>query len=159
MDLELTEDQQAIIASVARMCSDFGDDYWRGCDRDGRFPEEFVDAVVKGGWLGIAMPEAYGGSGLGILEAALFAHTVSGSGAGMSGASAVHINLFGPQPIVVFGSDAQKERFLPSLIRGEDRACFGVTEPDSGLNTSAITTHAERSGDRYLINGSKTWTS
>ncbi|HAK52486.1 MAG TPA: acyl-CoA dehydrogenase, partial [Gammaproteobacteria bacterium] len=109
-------------------------------------------------WLGIAMPEEYGGSGLGITETAILAHTIARSGAGMSGASAVHLNLFGPNPIVVFGSDEQKSRFLPPLIAGNDRACFGVTEPDAGLNTTRLQTRAQRDGDHYVINGRKMWT-
>ena len=114
-----------------------------------------VAAIVEGGWLGIAMPEQFGGSGLGITETALMAHTISRSGAGFTGASAVHLNLFGPQPIVVFGTDEQKGRFLPPLIKGQDRACFGVTEPDAGLNTTRLQTMAVRDGDNYVINGRK----
>jgi acyl-CoA dehydrogenase len=159
MDFALTENQQAIVASVAKMCAGFDARYWRDCDDQARFPEEFVAAVTKAGWLGIAMPEAYGGSGLGITEAALLAHGIARSGAGMSGASAVHINLFGPHPIVVMGTEEQRARFLPRLISGEDRTCFGVTEPDAGLNTAALETRARRFGDHYIINGRKMWTS
>jgi acyl-CoA dehydrogenase len=159
MDFALTENQQAIVASVSKMCADFDARYWRDCDDQARFPHEFVAAVTKAGWLGIAMPEVYGGSGLGIIEAALLAHGIARSGAGMSGASAVHINLFGPHPIVVLGTEEQKARFLPRLISGEDRTCFGVTEPDAGLNTAALETRAKRSGDHYIINGRKMWTS
>ena len=104
------------------------------------------------------MPEAYGGAGLGITEAAVLAHTIARSGAGFTGASAVHLNLFGPNPIVVFGTDEQKLRFLPPLIKGQDRACFGVTEANSGLNTTRLQTRAIRDGDNYIINGSKMWT-
>ncbi|MCB1692646.1 MAG: acyl-CoA/acyl-ACP dehydrogenase [Pseudomonadales bacterium] len=159
MNFELTEQQQAVQAAVARICRDFGDDYWRERDSDGRFPDEFVKAITAGGWLGIAMPPEYGGAGLGITEAAILAHTIARSGAGMSGASAIHLNLFGPNPIVVFGTDEQKARFLPPLIAGEDRACFGVTEPDAGLNTTRLTTRAVRDGDHYVVNGRKLWTS
>ena len=104
------------------------------------------------------MPEAYGGSGLGILETSILAHTIARSGAGMSGASAIHLNLFGPNPIVVFGTEEQKQRCLPPLMQGKDRACFGVTEPDAGLNTTRLTTRAVRDGDHYIINGRKMWT-
>jgi acyl-CoA dehydrogenase len=159
MNFSFSDEQKAIRSAVEDLCARFGDDYWLSRDEDGQFPDEFVAAVVKGGWLGIAMPEEYGGVGLGITEATIFAHTVSRSGAGMSGASSVHLNLFGPHPIVVFGTDEQKQRFLPSLIRGEDRACFGVTEPDAGLNTTRLTTRAVREGDHYVINGRKMWTS
>ena len=159
MDFEFTEQQLAIRDAIAAICADFGDDYWLARDADGAFPEAFVRAIVAGGWLGIAMPEAYGGAGLGIAEAAILAHTIARSGAGMSGASAVHLNLFGPNPIVVFGTDEQKQRFLPALIEGRDRACFGVTEPDAGLNTTHLKTRAVRDGDHYVVNGRKMWTS
>lgn len=159
MDFELTEAQQALADAVTKLCSPFDSAYWRKCDQEGQFPEAFVQAVAEGGWLGIAMPEAYGGSGQGITEAALFAHAVARSGAGMSGASAVHINLFGPHPVVVFGTEAQKEAMLPPLIAGKDRVCFGVTEPDAGLNTTALKTRAVPVSGGYRITGQKLWTS
>jgi acyl-CoA dehydrogenase len=158
MDFQLSQDQESIRAAVQRVCDQFGDDYWLEVDRSGNFPEEFVAAITEGGWLGIAMPEAYGGSGLGITEAVLLAHTIARSGACLSGASAIHLNLFGPNPIVVFGNDEQKARFLPPLIKGQDRACFGVTEPDAGLNTTRLSTKAVRDGDDYVITGRKMWT-
>ena len=158
MNYELDEQQLAIRAAVEKVCAQFGDDYWLARDTDGLFPEEFVKAITDGGWLGIAMPEEFGGSGLGITEAAILAHTIARSGAGMSGASAVHLNLFGPNPIVVFGTEAQKARLLPPLIAGHDRACFGVTEPDAGLNTTRLQTRAVRDGDHYVVNGRKMWT-
>lgn len=158
MNFEFSDQQLAIQDAVARICQDFGEDYWLARDIDGVFPEEFVRAITDGGWLGIAMPEEFGGAGLGISEALVLAHTIARSGAGMSGASAVHLNLFGPNPIVVFGTHEQKSRFLPRLIQGQDRACFGVTEPNSGLNTSKLETRAERDGDNYVINGQKLWT-
>ena len=158
MNFDFSEEQLAIQQAVSKICDEFDDDYWLERDNDGAFPEAFVKAITDGGWLGIAMPEAYGGSGLGISEAAVLAHTIARSGAGMSGASAVHLNLFGPNPIVVFGTDEQKQRFLPPLIAGQDRACFGVTEPDAGLNTTRLATRAVRDGDNYLLNGRKLWT-
>ena len=158
MNFDFTDQQLAVRDAVARICQDFGEDYWLARDQDGQFPEEFVKAITEGGWLGIAMPEAYGGSGLGISETAVLAHTIARSGAGMSGASAVHLNLFGPNPIVVFGSDAQKARMLPPLIEGRDRACFGVTEPNAGLNTTRLESRAVRDGDHYVVNGRKLWT-
>ncbi len=159
MDFELTLEQQALADAVAKLCTPFDSAYWRKCDQEGQFPEAFVQAVAEGGWLGIAMPEAYGGSGQGITEAVLFAHAVARSGAGMSGASAVHINLFGPHPVVVFGTEDQKEAMLPPLIAGKDRVCFGVTEPDAGLNTTALTTRAVPVPGGYRITGQKLWTS
>jgi acyl-CoA dehydrogenase len=158
MNFEFSEQQLSIQEAVSRICRNFGDDYWLARDTDGDFPEEFVHAITEGGWLGIAMPEEFGGSGLGVSEALILAHTIARSGAGMSGASAVHLNLFGPNPIVVFGTNEQKSRFLPPLIQGLDRACFGVTEPNSGLNTSRLETRAELDGDNYVINGQKLWT-
>jgi acyl-CoA dehydrogenase len=158
MNFEFSEQQLAIQDAVSRICQNFGEDYWLARDTDGDFPEEFVRAITEGGWLGIAMPEEFGGAGLGISEALILAHTIARSGAGMSGASAVHLNLFGPNPIVVFGTHEQKSRFLPRLIQGLDRACFGVTEANSGLNTSKLETRAERDGDNYVINGQKLWT-
>jgi acyl-CoA dehydrogenase len=158
MNFELTDEQQAIQAAIQKICQPFDDAYWLARDTDGAFPEDFVKAITEGGWLGIAMPEAYGGAGLGVTETAIMAHAIARSGAGMSGASAVHLNLFGPNPIVVFGTEEQKARLLPPLIKGQDRACFGVTEPDAGLNTTRLATRAVRDGDHYRINGRKLWT-
>ena len=158
MNFELTDEQQSIQTAIQKVCQPFDDAYWLARDTDGAFPEAFVKAITEGGWLGIAMPEAYGGAGLGVTETAIMAHAIARSGAGMSGASAVHLNLFGPNPIVVFGTDEQKARLLPPLIKGQDRACFGVTEPDAGLNTTRLATRADRDGDHYRINGRKLWT-
>ncbi|MDA0826879.1 MAG: acyl-CoA/acyl-ACP dehydrogenase [Proteobacteria bacterium] len=158
MNFELTDEQQSIQAAIQKICQQFDDAYWLARDTDGTFPEDFVKAITEGGWLGIAMPEAYGGAGLGVTETAIMAHAIARSGAGMSGASAVHLNLFGPNPIVVFGTKEQKARLLPPLIKGQDRACFGVTEPDAGLNTTRLATRAVRDGDHYRINGRKLWT-
>ncbi len=159
MDFQLTQDQLAIRAAITKLSANFDADYWLHCDNEGRFPEEFVADVVAGGWLGIAMPEAYGGSGLGIVESSIMMQAIAESGAGMSGASAVHLNVFGLNPVVVFGTEAQKQRMLPPLIRGEDKSCFGVTEPNAGLDTTSIETRAERVGDGYRIFGQKHWTS
>ena len=158
MNFELTDEQLSIQAAIQKICQQFDDAYWLARDTDGAFPEAFVRAITEGGWLGIAMPEAYGGAGLGVTETAIMAHAIARSGAGMSGASAVHLNLFGPNPIVVFGTEEQKARLLPPLIKGQDRACFGVTEPDAGLNTTRLATRAVRDGDHYRINGRKLWT-
>jgi len=159
MDFSLSDEQRAIQSAVRDLCSGFDDDYWRAKDSDGGFPEDFYRAMAQAGWLGIAMPAEYGGAGLGILEAALMMETVSGSGAGLSGASAIHMNVFGLHPVVVHGSDAQKARWLPRIIAGEDKACFGVTEPNSGLNTLKLRTQAVRQGDKYVVNGQKIWIS
>ena len=145
--------------AVARVCARFDDDYWLQRDRDGEFPEEFRRAIADAGWLGICMPEAYGGSGLGITEAAIVMEAITASGAGLSGASAVHMNIFGLNPVVVYGTDEQKARMLPPVAAGKDKACFAVTEPDAGLQTTKLKTRAERRGDRYVLNGAKVWIS
>jgi len=156
---ELTQDQQAIVDAVGRVCAAYDDSYWLARDADGVFPEAFVTDMAEGGWLGTAMPDVFGGAGLGVTEAALVMHTVARSGAGFSGASAIHINMFGPMPLVVFGTEEQKRTHLPPLIAGKDRCCFGVTEPNAGLNTTHIETRAVRDGDGYVVNGRKMWTS
>ncbi|MFK7913261.1 MAG: acyl-CoA dehydrogenase family protein [Pseudomonadales bacterium] len=157
--MQISEQQQLLVDQIYKLCSAFDDDYWRQRDQDGAFPEEFYRAVANGGWLGVAIPERFGGAGLGITEAALMMQAVAQSGAGLSGASAIHMNIFGLNPVVVFGTDAQCERFLPPLIAGQQKACFGVTEPDAGLNTTQLKTLAVREGDEYRISGQKIWTS
>ena len=159
MDFNFSAEQLQIRDHIRTVCSRFGDDYWLARDRDGAFPHELHEALARAGWLGIAMPEAYGGAGLGISEAALMMQTISASGAGFSGASAVHMNIFGLHPVVVYGSDAQKRRFLPPLIAGRDRACFAVTEPDSGLDTTQLTTRALPIAGGYRVTGRKIWIS
>jgi acyl-CoA dehydrogenase len=159
MEFALTEAQEQIRQEILRQCARFGDDYWLAKEREAVFPHEFYAAMVETGWLGIAMPEEYGGAGLGIAEAAVMMQAVAESGAAMSGASAIHMNIFGLNPVVVFGTEEQKRRMLPPLLRGEDKACFAVTEPNVGLNTTQLKTRAERRGDRYVVNGQKIWTS
>ena len=157
--MHLSEQQHAIADNVTRICQGFPDEYWAGCERDERFPEEFYQAMAAGGWLGITMPEAYGGVGLGVTEAAIMMNTVARNGGGQAAASSMHINLFGPHPIVVFGTPEQKERWLTPLIAGKEKTCFGVTEPNAGLDTTSIETFAERTDGGYLVNGRKIWTS
>ena len=159
MDFSLTPEQEQIRDAIERVCAPFDADYWLRKDREGGFPLDFHQALADAGWLGIAMPEAHGGAGLGISEAALMMHTIAATGAGLSGASAVHMNIFGLHPVVVFGTDEQKRRWLPPLIAGRDKACFGVTEPDAGLNTLKLQTRAERVGDHYVVHGQKVWIS
>src|ERR1700741_5253708 len=159
MTFALTAEQQEIRAAVLRMCERFGDEYWVRKDEEGGFPHEFHRAMAEAGWLGIAIPEPYGGSGFGITEAAVLMQAVAETGAGFSGASAIHMNIFGLHPVVVFGSDEQKQRFLPSLIAGKEKACFAVTEPDAGLDTTRLKTRAVRRGDRYVLSGRKIWIS
>jgi acyl-CoA dehydrogenase len=159
MDFELSDEQAQIREQVLRLCARFDETYWLERDRAGTFPEDFYVAMAEGNWLGIAMPEEYGGAGLGVTEAAIMMQAVAESGACLSGASAIHINIFGLNPVVVFGTEEQKRRMLPPLIAGQDKACFGVTEPNAGLNTTEIAVRAEKRGDRYVINGQKIWTS
>jgi len=162
IDFTLSEEQRSIREAVLAMCSRdgrFGDAYWLQKDRDGDYPLDFHAAMARAGWIGIAMPEAYGGSGLGITEASILMQAVSESGAGMTGAATIHLNIFGLNPVVVFGTHEQKKRMLPPLISGEQRTCFAVTEPSTGLNTLKLQTRAVRQGDRYVLHGQKVWTS
>ncbi|MEJ2173434.1 MAG: acyl-CoA/acyl-ACP dehydrogenase [bacterium] len=159
MDFAFTPEQQRIREAIGKLCAQFGDEYWLKKDKEGGFPLELHQALARDGWLGIAMPEECGGAGLGIAEAAVMMQAIAESGAGFSGASAVHMNIFGLNPVVVFGSAEQKQRMLPSLIDGKERSCFAVTEPNTGLNTTRIKTKAEKKGDRYLVSGQKVWIS
>ena len=159
MEFALTDNQRSIDQAVRRVCARFDDAYWLEHDRTGEFPSEFRQAMVEGGWLGIAMPEQYGGAGLGITEAAVLMHAVANSGGAMSAASTFHINIFGPHPIVVFGNDDQRQRWLPPLIEGRETACFAVTEPDAGLDTGNLRTEARLKGTHYVVEGRKVWTS
>ena len=159
MNFDLTEDQLAIRSAVQEICKPYDDEYWLRKDREGGFPEDFYASMAQAGWLGIAMPAEYGGAGLGIAEAALMMETIAATGACLSGASAIHMNVFGLHPVVVHGSAEQKARWLPSIINGSNKACFGVTEPNTGLNTLKLKTMAVRKGDRYVVNGQKVWIS
>jgi acyl-CoA dehydrogenase len=151
--------QQSVRAAVEKICARFGDNYWLKRDSDGEFPEEFYRAIADGGWLGICIPQEFGGSGLGVSEAAIMMHAITASGAGLSGASAVHMNIFGLNPVVVYGAEEQKRRMLPPIVAGTEKACFAVTEPDAGLETAKIKTTAKRHGDTYVVSGAKIWIS
>jgi acyl-CoA dehydrogenase len=153
-----TDEQQQIRDSVLKLCAKFDADYWRRTDETGDFPEAFVAEMAAAGWLGAAMPVELGGSGLGLTEAAIAMQAVAESGAGFSGASALHLNIFGPMPLARFGTEEQKRKLIPRLIAGEDRMCFGVTEPDAGLDTTSLTTRAVRTNSGYVIRGRKMWT-
>ena len=159
MDFSISEDHNALREGVSAIMQRFDADYWLARDEDGEFPVEYHRAMADGGWLGITMPEEYGGSGLGVTEAAIMMHEIASHGGGMAATSAVHINLFGPHPIVVYGTPEQKSRWIPRLISGEDQCCFGFTEPDAGLNTTRIKTFARRVEGGYIVNGQKVWTS
>jgi acyl-CoA dehydrogenase len=154
-----TQDDDAIREGVRAVVTRFDDEYWLARDDDGVFPREFHQAMADAGWLGITMPEEYGGAGLGVTEAAIMMHEVASHGGGMAAASCVHINLFGPHPIIVHGTAAQKAEWVPRLVAGKDQCCFGFTEPDAGLNTTRIKTFAEKVAGGYLVRGHKVWTS
>ena len=159
MSFRLTEHQQEIRDTILRICAEFDDAYWLERDRNGGFPHDLHRAMADGGWLGIAMPEEFGGAGLGITEATIMMQAIAESGGGASAASAVHMNIFGLNPVVVFGSAEQRARMLPPLIEGREKACFGVTEPTTGLDTTRLKTRAVRQGDRYVVHGQKVWIS
>jgi acyl-CoA dehydrogenase len=159
MDFRLTEEQEAIRDAIAGICSRFDDSYWLKKDKEGGFPYDFHQAIAEGGWLGMCTPEEYGGAGLGITEAAIMMQTVAESGGAMAACTALHINVFGLHPVVMHGTPEQKQRMLPPIAAGKVKACFGVTEPNTGLNTTQLKTKAERKNDHYLVNGQKVWIS
>ena len=153
------EDMEAIRQGVRAVMARFDDEYWLQRDEDGVFPHAFHKAMAAAGWLGITMPQEYGGSGLGVMEAAVMMHEVASHGGGMTATSSIHVNLFGPHPIVVHGTSEQKAAWIPRLVSGEDQVCFGITEPDAGLNTTRIKTFAEKVPGGYVVHGQKVWTS
>lgn len=155
---DLTDDQLAIREAVRRTLEPFDEAYWRACDAEHRFPHDYRQAMAEGGWLGVAMPEAWGGAGLGVVEAAVMMEAVANSPGGMAAASAIHINIFGPEAIHRHGTQAQRARWLPKIISGELITCFGVTEPDAGLETTRIKTRATRTNEGWSISGAKIWT-
>jgi acyl-CoA dehydrogenase len=159
VDFSFTEDQQSIRDAVLEHCSRFSADYWLERDRDGVFPHDFHKSMAESGWLGVAMPEAVGGAGLGITEAAIMMQAVAESGGGMTAASSIHLPVFGMQPVVLFGTEEQQQRMIPPILAGEDVMCFAVTEPDAGLDTTKLRTRAERRDGGYLVNGEKVWIS
>lgn len=158
-DPDLTETQRTVREAISKICAKFPDEYWQGLDESKHFPAEFHALLAKEGWLGICLPSEFGGSQLGIAEAAIMMQTISESGAGMTGASSIHMNIFGLEPVVKFGTEEQKRRFLVPLLEGRERACFGVTEPNTGLDTLRLQSYAKRDGDSYLLSGSKMWIS
>ena len=159
MSIDFTFEQQQITTSVQKLTERFSDNYWLQRDEDGKFPEDFCRAIADSGYMGIAMPQEYGGAGLGITEAALLLQAISASGAGNGGVSSVSIGIFGLNPVVKYGTPEQKQRMLPPVIQRKDIACFGVTEPDAGLDTTRLKLRAVRKGDRYIVHGQKIWIS
>jgi len=157
MDFELTSEQKLIVEAVGKLCADFPDSYWAQKDADHEFPWGFYNAMAAAGWIGIAIPEAYGGSGNGITEASLVLETVAASGAAMNGATPLHLSIFGMEPVVRYGSEDMRRRYLPDVADGSLHVSFSVTEPDAGTDTTSITTRARREGDHYLVKGRKVW--
>ena len=158
MNFELSEEQLLIRESVVKLCADFPDDYWSKKDTEHEFPWDFYGAMAEAGWLGIAIPESYGGSGRGITEASLVLEEVAASGAAMNGATSIHLSIFGMHPVVKYGSEEMKQKYLPRVAKGDLHVAFGVTEPDAGTDTTSITTSARLEGDNYLVKGRKVWT-
>lgn len=158
MDFSESEDLLLIREAVSRLCKDFPDEYWERHDREQLFPGEFFDAMASAGWLGIAIPEQYGGAGKGIQEAAVLLEEVAASGAAMNGATPLHLSIFGMHPVVNHGSEAMKEKYLPAVASGALQVAFGVTEPNAGTDTTSIETVARQQGDHYLVKGRKVWT-
>lgn len=159
MNFDFTPEQESIREAVKAVCDRFPESYWLERDSDGVFPHDFYRAMGEAGWLGLAIPEAYGGAGLGVTEASVMMQTVAESGACLSGCSSIHINVFGMMPVIAFGSESQKQRMLPPMAQGKVKACFGVTEPNAGLNTTKLKTRAVRKGDHYVVHGQKVWIS
>jgi acyl-CoA dehydrogenase len=159
VDFDLTEDQATIRRAVADLAAKFDEQYWMDHDADHEFPREFYNAFAEGGWLGITTPEEYGGHGFGITEASILLEEVAASGAGMNGASSMHLSIFGMHPVIVHGSEEMKRETLPRIVNGDLHVCFGVTEPGAGLDTTRITTFARRDGSDYIVNGRKVWIS
>ena len=158
MDFQETDQHQLIRDAVRKLCSDFPDEYWSHCDSNETFPWAFYEAMAAAGWIGIAIPEAYGGAGQGISEASIVLEEVAASGAAMNGATAVHLSIFGMHPVVRHGSEEMKQKYLGAVACGDLHVAFGVTEPDAGTDTTAITTRARRDNDQYLVTGRKVWT-
>ena len=160
MDVDEDGDLEEIATAVRAVCARFDDDYWAACDAEHRFPWDFYNLMAAGGWIGVAMPEEYGGGGRGITEAAVILREIAASGAAMNGCSALHLTIFGLNPVVKFGSDRLKETFLPRACKGDLHVAFGVTEPDAGTDTAKITTRADPDGHGdYVVRGRKIWTS
>jgi alkylation response protein AidB-like acyl-CoA dehydrogenase len=156
---DYTESQTTVREAIAKICSRFPESYWLDIDNTARWPSEFQEAIANAGWLGIMMPSEYGGSELGLAEATIMMQTIAESGGGYTASSSVHMNIFGLAPVVKYGNEEQKERFLKPLIAGKQRACFAVTEPNTGLDTLKLQSLATRNGDHYVLKGSKIWTS
>ena len=158
MEFETTEEHQLIRDAIQKICADFPDEYWSACDSEHRFPWDFYNTLAEAGWIGIAIPEEYGGSGRGVTEASIILEEIAASGAAMNGASGVHLSIFGMHPVVRHGNEEMKQKYLPQVASGDLHVAFGVTEPDAGTDTTSIKTTAVRDGDHYVVRGRKVWT-
>ncbi|MET8141021.1 acyl-CoA dehydrogenase family protein [Sphaerisporangium sp. NPDC005288] len=158
MDFTLPESAREVQRGVAAICARYDMDYWQRCEAEKRWPEEIWAELAKGGWLGLAVPEEYGGGGQGLLELAVATETLSASGsAGGSAFTYVLTPGFGALTLARHGTAGQKAELLPKLATGEAETCFALTEPDAGSNSLAISTFARRDGDEYVVNGQKIW--
>ena len=158
MDFRPDDDHEALRAGVRQICADFPDEYWAERDEAHEFPWEFYRALAEGGWVGISIPAEHGGGGQGITEASIMLEEIAASGAAMNGCSAVHLSIFGMEPVRRHGSPELAAEVLPRVASGELHVAFGVTEPDAGTDTTAIRTRAVRDGDDYVVTGAKVWT-
>ena len=158
MNFETTEEHDLIRGAIQKICSNYPDEYWAECDEKHQFPWDFYNEMAEGGWIGVAIPEEYGGSGKGLTEASIILEEVAASGAAMNGCSGIHLSIFGMHPVVKYGSEEMKEKYLPQVAKGELHVAFGVTEPDAGTDTTSITTSARLEGDHYIVKGRKVWT-
>lgn len=158
MNFETTEEHDLIRGAIQKICSNYPDEYWAECDEKHQFPWDFYNEMADGGWIGVAIPEEYGGSGKGLTEASIILEEVAASGAAMNGCSGIHLSIFGMHPVVKYGSEEMKEKYLPQVAKGELHVAFGVTEPDAGTDTTSITTSARLEGDHYIVKGRKVWT-
>jgi acyl-CoA dehydrogenase len=159
MDFAFTEQQELIRKEVAALARSYSLEYWREKDGKAEYPWDWVKAFAAGGWLGMIIPEEYGGSGLGVTEASILLHEVCAAGAGTTGASPLHFYMFPPMPIVKHGRPELKARYLPKVATGEILMSFGVTEPNAGTDTSRIQTRAEKHGSKWIVHGRKVWNS
>jgi len=156
MDLH-ADDHREIRDAVRRLCAEFPGSYWQALDRERAYPQEFVDALTKAGFLSVLIPEAYGGSGLGLGAAIAILEEIHRAGCN---GGACHAQMYTMGTVLKHGSDEQKRRYLPLIASGELRLqAFGVTEPTAGTDTTRITTFARREGDKYIVNGQKIWIS
>lgn len=157
MEFELNQAQVALRDGVRELCMRFPDEYWAEKDEKPEFPWEFHEAAARGGWLGVCIPEEFGGQGLGVVEGSIVVHEVAASGACLNGSSIVHTSMFSLLPIIRHGSEQMKRRFLSRVASGDLHLAFAVTEPTSGSDTTKTSTLARKVDGGYLVTGQKVW--